>query len=121
MSAINIAVSTSKLNIPDTTSVDLNMAIEGNLQMFESNNVKDIITKQEKFVTPNAAEGLKVFGTASFPGVLPDQYRKGKYVFLAFTAQNILQQIILVWDAEDRYAEEIMERVLNSVELKKVE
>lgn len=121
MSAINIAVSTSKLKIPDTTSVDLNMAIEGNLQMFESNNVKDIITKQEKFVTPNAAEGLKVFGTASFPGVLPDQYRKGKYVFLAFTAQNILQQIILVWDAEDRYAEEIMERVLNSVELKKVE
>lgn len=121
LSSLNIAVSTSKLNIPDTIAVDLNMAIEGNLQMLEKNNIKDIITKQEKFVTPNAAEGLKVFGTASFPGLLPDQYRKGKYVFLAFTAQNILQQIILVWDADDRYAEEIMERVLNSVELKKVE
>ncbi|MBO3099218.1 hypothetical protein J4051_13130 [Gelidibacter sp. DF109] len=121
LSSLNIAVSTSRLNIPDSIKVDLNLAIEGSLQMLEKNNVKDIITKREKFVTPNAAEGLKVFGTASFPGLLPDQYRKGKYVFLAFTAQNILQQIILVWDAEDRYAEEIMERVLNSVELKKVE
>lgn len=121
LSSLNIAVSTSRLNIPDSASVDLNMAIEGGLRMLEQNNVKDIITKRVKFVTPNAAEGLKVFGTASFPGLLPDQYRKGKYVFLAFTAQNILQQVILVWDAEDRYAEEIMERVLNSVELKKVE
>ena len=121
LSTINIMVSTSKLNIPDTTQIDLNLAIEGSLQMLEKNGVKDILTKREKFVTPNAAEGLKVFGTASFPGMLPEQYRKGDYVFLAFTAEHILQQIVLVWDAEDRYAEDIMERILNSVELKKVE
>lgn len=121
LSPINIMVSTSKLSVPDTISIDLNQAMERNLQMLENNNVKDIITKQEKFVTPNAAEGLKVFGTASFPGVLPDQYRKGNYVFLAFTTEHILQQIILVWDEEDNYAEAIMERVLNSIELKKVE
>ena len=119
LSSLNIMVSTSKLNLPDSTKVDLNLAIEGSLQMLEKNGVRDILTKREKFVTPNAAEGLKVYGTASFPGILPDQYRKGKYVFLAFTTQNILQQIILVWDSEDRYAEDIMERVLNSVELKK--
>ena len=121
LSSLNIAVTTSKLNLPDTTKIDLNLAIEGSLQMLEKNNVRDILTKREKFVTPNAAEGLKVYGTASLPGVLPDQYRKGKYVFLAFTTEHILQQIVLVWDAEDRYAEDIMERVLNSVELKKVD
>ncbi|WP_027127539.1 BatD family protein [Gelidibacter mesophilus] len=121
LSSLNIMVSTSKLNIPDSTEIDLNLAIQGGLAMLEKNNVKDIITKREKFVTPNAAEGLKVYGTASFPVVLTDQYRKGKYVFLAFTTKNILQTIVLVWDAEDQYAEDIMERVLNSVELKKVE
>lgn len=121
LSSLNIVVSTSKLNLPDSTKIDLNRAVEGGLQMLEKNNVKDILTKREKFVTPNAAEGLKVYGTASFPGILSDQYRKGKYVFLAFTTEHILQQIILVWDAEDRYADDIMERVLNSVELKKVE
>ncbi|MEO5787898.1 MAG: hypothetical protein ABIW77_12885, partial [Gelidibacter sp.] len=121
LSPINIMVSTSKLNIPDTTKIDLNLAIEGSLQMLAQNGVKDILTKRDKFVTPNAAEGLKVYGTASFPGLLPDHYRKGNYVFLAFTTEHILQQIMLVWDAEDRYAEDIMERVLNSVELKKVD
>ncbi|MGC1632821.1 MAG: BatD family protein [Gelidibacter sp.] len=121
LSHINIMVSTSKLNIPDTTKIDLNLAIEGSLQMLAQNGVKDILTKRDKFVTPNAAEGLKVYGTASLPGLLPDDYRKGNYVFLAFTTEHILQQIILVWDAEDRYAEDIMDRVLNSIELKKVD
>ena len=120
-SAINIMVSTSKLNIADTTQIDLNLAVEGSLQMLAKNGVKDILTKRDKFVTPNAAEGLKVYGSASFPGILPNQYRKGDYVFLAFTTEHILQQVLLVWDAEDRYAEDIMERVLNSVELKKVD
>lgn len=118
---LNIAVSTSKLNVPDTTKIDLNVAVEGSLQMLENNNVKNILTKREKFVTPNNAEGLKVYGTASFPGMQPDQYRKGEYVFLAFTTEHILQQIILIWDAEDRYAEDIIERILNSVELIKEE
>lgn len=121
LSSLNIMVSTTKLNVPDSTQIDLNLAVDGGLQMLEKNNVRDIFVKREQFVTPNAAEGLKVYGTAAFPSILPDQYRKGNYVLLAFTAQNVLQQIILVWDAEDLYADAIMERVLNSVELKKVE
>jgi hypothetical protein len=121
LSSLNILVSTTKFNVPDTTKIDLNLAIDGGLQMLEKNNVKDILVKREQFITPNAAEGLKVFGSASFPSPLSDTYRKGNYVLLAFTTQNILQQIILVWDAEDQYADAIMDRVLNSVELKKVE
>ncbi|TXE08198.1 protein BatD [Gelidibacter salicanalis] len=121
LGSVNIVVSTSKLNIPDSTSVDLNLAVNGALEMFEKNNVRDILVKREQFITPNAAEGLKVYGSASFPTPLTDQFRKGNYVLLAFTAKNILQQIILVWDAEDQYADDIMERVLNSVELKKEE
>lgn len=121
LSSLNILVSTTKFNVPDTTKIDLNLAIDGSLQMLEKNNVKDILVKREQFITPNAAEGLKVFGSASFPIPLSDKHRKGNYVLLAFTAQNILQQVILVWDAEDQYADAIMERVLNSVELKKVE
>ena len=42
-------------------------------------------------------------------------------MILHFTSENVLQQIILIWEAEDVYANDIMERVLNSVELKKVE
>lgn len=118
---LNIVVSTSKLNLADSTKIDLYQAIEGSLHILEKNKVKDILTKREQFITPNAAEGLKVFGTASFPTGIPEQYRRGQYVFLAFTTQNILQQIVLVWDSNERYADDIMERVLNSIELKKDE
>jgi hypothetical protein len=89
--------------------------------MFDNNGVKDVITKREQFITPNAAEGLKVYGTGVFPMPLTDTYKKIDYIILAFTAENVVQQITLVWKADDVYADEIMDRIVNSVELKKAE
>lgn len=118
LSSLNIGVSTSKFNVPDSTKIDLNLAAEGGLKTLENNGVKNIITKQEQFITPNAAEGLKIYGEADFPNPLTGEFEKGKYTILLFTTKNILQQVILVWRDNDDYAEQIMERVLNSVELK---
>ncbi len=121
LSDINIGVSTTKLNLPDSTKIDLNRAAAGGLQTFENNGVRNLITKQEKFTTPNAQEGLKVFGTADFPQPLSEEYQKGNYVLLLFTSGNVMQSVVLAWKADDSYAEDIMERILNSVELKKEE
>lgn len=118
---VSMIVSTSKYNVPDSTQIDLNIAVEGSLKTLEQNSVRNLITKREQFITPNAAEGLKVYGTGDFPIPLSENYERGNYVILMFTAKNILQQIILVWKADDEYADQIMDRVLNSVELKKVE
>ena len=121
LSPLNIGVSTSKLNVPDSTKIDLNLAAEGALRLFENNGVKNLITKREQFITPNAAEGLKVYGTADFPRPLSTELKKGNYVILLFTSGNVLQSVILAWEADDVYADQIMERILNSIELKKVE
>lgn len=121
-SSMQIMLGTTTLDhVQDSMQVDLGPIMEESLQSFENNGVTNILTKSEKFVTPNGAEGLKVFGTASFPKSLSDQYRNGEYVLLAFTAENIVQQILLFWDTDDRYTGDIMERVLNSIELKKEE
>jgi hypothetical protein len=121
LSNFNIAVSTAKFNLQGEEKIDLNQAVEGSLKMFDNNGVKNVITKREQFITPNAAEGLKVYGTGEFPVPLSEAFEKGNYIILAFTAENVLQQVVLVWRADDVYADEIMDRVLNSVELKKVE
>ncbi len=121
LSDINIAVSTSKYNLPDSTKIDVGRAIEGGLTMFEKNGVKNIITRQEQFITPNAQEGIKVYGTADFPQPLTNDYKKGNYVIMLFATKDVLQTIMLAWKADDVYADEIMERILNSVELKKEE
>lgn len=121
LSALNIGVSTSKFNIADSSKIDLNLAAEGVLKTLETNGVVNIITKREQFITPNAAEGLKIYGSADFPRPLSKEFQKGNYVILLFTNGNILQQVILVWQEDDVYASQIMERIMNSVELKKAE
>ena len=40
---------------------------------------------------------------------------------LLFTSENILQQIMITNAEDDVYADQITERILNSVELKKAE
>jgi hypothetical protein len=39
------------------------------------------------------------------------------YVVLGFSTPNLLQQVILIWKEDDVYADQIIERILNSIEL----
>lgn len=123
---LNIVVSTTAFTAPEqqqgekqkTPEIDLNKAVDGALKEFEQKGAINIVLNKEKFVTPRGAEGLKAFGTADMPTVLSDKTEKGKYIILSFTSQNILQQVIIVWKDNDSYAEDIIERIINSIELK---
>lgn len=118
----NVVVSTAKIkNSGEESKIDIKQAIDGSLKTFETAGAQNIITLNEKFVTPNGAEGLKVYGTLDIPVANSDKFEKGSYIILGFTAENVIQQIALTWRADDVYADEIVERILNSVELKKAE
>ena len=101
--------------------IDLRQAAEGSIKTLESKGVENIIVKYEQFITPNGADGLKTYGTASFPTAVSDKFENGNYVLLGFTAENILQSVMLVWKDNDVYADQIVERILNSIELIKLE
>ncbi|WP_299333348.1 hypothetical protein [uncultured Psychroserpens sp.] len=120
-SPMNVLLSTTKFLNQGDNEIDLNLAIEGSLKTLENNGVKNLFVKREQFITPNAAEGLKVFGTADFPGETQNETRPGEYVILVFTAENVLQQIVLVWDNQDEYTNDTIDRIIDSIELKKVE
>ncbi|WP_353777400.1 hypothetical protein [Winogradskyella sp. 3972H.M.0a.05] len=120
----NIVVATTRINQPASKDeqeqqqeIDLSLAIEGSLQTWESNGVKNIITKNDKFVTPNGAEGLRTHGTAEFPTVIPDDFNEGSYTMLTFSNENVIQQIVLVWKKDDVYADKMIERIIDSIEL----
>ena len=81
--------------------------------------VENIIVKQEQFITPNGAAGLKTYGTANFP--IADDFGSGNYVLLGFTAENILHTLLITWKDNDVYADQIVERILSSIELIKLE
>ncbi|MEM5566509.1 BatD family protein [Psychroserpens sp. AS72] len=126
-SDMNILVSTSKYKDlgknaeGEPNKIDLNLAIEGNLKIYENNGAKNLIVKKEQFITPNAAEGLKAYGTAQFPTDKKDEFREAEYVILAFTSENVLQQIVLVWNNQNEYTNQTIDRIIDSVELKKLE
>ncbi|WP_299271941.1 BatD family protein [uncultured Psychroserpens sp.] len=122
-SSFNIGVGTTKYNLQEGEEIDINGAVEETIKSFENNGARNIVVKREQFITPNAAEGLKVFGTGEFPTDVEGQYRSGEYVILIFVSddKSVMQKIALVWNNKDEYTNDIMDRVLNSVELKKVE
>nr|WP_241664819.1 BatD family protein [Seonamhaeicola maritimus] len=117
----NIVAATSRIKNLGEGKIDIQQAIDGNLKTFEAAGAQNIITKNEKFVTPNGAEGLKVYGTLDMAIPNSDKFESGSYVILGFTAENVIQQISITWREDDTYADQIVERILNSVELKKEE
>ena len=128
ISHINIVVATTQFNMQPTegeeenkNKIDLYQAAEGTIKTLESKGVVNIIVKNEQFITPNGADGLKTYGTASFSTAIPDKFENGNYVLLGFTAENILQSVMLTWKDNDEYADQIVERILNSIELIKLE
>lgn len=102
-------------------NIDLKQAQDGAVKQLEQAGVTDISVLSDKFTTPNGAEGLKTHGTASFPILNSDEFYEGNYVILQFSTKNILQRISIVWNKTDGYADKIVERIINSVELKKAE
>ena len=98
--------------------IDVLKVAEGVLDRFEKSGAKNIITRNEQFITPNGQEGVKTFGTGEF--LVGENLVKSKYIILGFSTPNILQQVILTWTANDIYADQIVERVLNSIELIKL-
>ena len=95
--------------------IDVLESTEAVLDRFEKEGAKNIISRNEQFITPNGQEGVKTFGTAEF--IINDTLTKGAYVVLGFSTRNLLQQVILIWKEDDVYADQIIERILNSIEL----
>ena len=116
---LSIVLSNVVLEQPQD-SLDLNNVIDGTLKTLEAKGAQNIITKTEKFTTPNGAEGLKTFGSLEFPIGESDDLRSGKYALLTFTSENrVIQQILMTWRNDDVYLDDIAQRIMNAVELVK--
>jgi hypothetical protein len=109
------ALQTNQDNNKKKVPIDVLKSAEMILDRFEKEGAKNIISRNEQFITPNGQEGIKTFGTADF--IIDNVLSKGSYVVLGFSTPNLLQQVVLIWNDDDVYADQIIERILNSVEL----
>lgn len=97
---------------------DMQSRVEKTVSDYEEIGAKNILIKQDEFSTPNGTKGVKVHG--SFDYGETDSIRRA-YVILNFVEQGGYQQIQMVYDREDRYAERIIDRIIASIQFSKEE
>jgi len=127
LDVFSVAVNTTTLKVPKQTpqtkdtenpTFDLLKVAEQSIKGFEAKGATNITVKQDQYVTPNGAEGLKTFGTMSINILNTNNIVEAEYMLLCFSNENVLQQIIITWPKEDVYADEMAERIIDSIELK---
>ncbi|WP_310378722.1 hypothetical protein [Flavobacterium sp.] len=99
--------------------IDLSKSLDGTLQAIESRGAQNMIVKQEEFETGQGIRGIKGYGTFSKIDGEKKSSTKLYYEVLLFSQNGGLQQIMMIHQEGDTYANEIATRILNSVELNK--
>nr|WP_299170717.1 BatD family protein [uncultured Allomuricauda sp.] len=97
---------------------DFEGAVGSALSIFEQVGIRNILTKQEEFTTKSGVAGLKMFGSGNFKNPATQKSKRLKYNILLFGGKGFIQQIALTWEDGDEYAEEIVTRILSTLDVK---
>ncbi len=111
-------VAVTTVQFQQQMNVDLEKAVEGAIKGMEAQGGKNITFKTDEYETLGGVKGLKVYGELEGTHPLTKQEQKAEYSMLYFAEQGGYQQIVVVYTKDDRYAKDITERVINSVEIK---
>ncbi|QBN19428.1 BatD family protein [Flavobacterium nackdongense] len=113
----NFYIMVSTLHFKQETQIDLAKSLDGALQTLEAQGAQNMIVKQEDFETKEGIKGIKGYGTFSQIDGKNQSSTKLYYEVLIFSQEGGLQQVIIVHEEGDPYANQISERILSSVEL----
>ena len=113
----NFYIMVSTLHFKQETQIDLAKSLDGALQSMEAQGAQNMIVKQEDFETKEGIKGIKGYGTFSQIDSNSKSSSKLYYEVLIFSQDGGLQQIIIVHQEGDQYANDISDRILSSVEL----
>ncbi|MBC9794354.1 hypothetical protein IBL28_00125 [Sinomicrobium sp. FJxs] len=113
----NFHVSASVTTLREGVEFRVEDAVQGAIATMEQQGAKNIIVKQDEFTTPSGKKGSKVYGNLDI--TTPDgETIKGEYIMLNFTEKGAFQQVIIVHKQDDRYAKDIENRIVNSIDFK---
>ncbi|MGB6268499.1 MAG: hypothetical protein WBF67_05755, partial [Olleya sp.] len=85
-------------------------ATEGSLKSLEEQGAINIISNNDKFSTPNKAEGVKTTGTLDLPiDEEKNDFVKCQFVSLNFATKDVMQQIIILYLKDDIYLDQVVE------------
>jgi len=115
-----IKVSTTQFN--QEQDFVLETALDEALSKLENEGAKNMIVKREEFETEKGIKGIKAFGRF-YIQVSDNKVLKNPrdYELLIFAQQNGLQEVLVVYQNEGRFSEDIKKRIINSIELEVIQ
>ncbi|KAF2515089.1 DUF2207 domain-containing protein [Flavobacterium salilacus subsp. salilacus] len=113
-------VTINTLRYKQQVEIDLNTTADGAMKMLETQGAKDILVKTEEFSTEGGMQGLRAYGTMSFPNPVTKKTARMYYEMIFFKQNNGLQQVTIMYREGDEYAPQLLDRVKNSIELTKL-
>ncbi len=112
------SVSTSSITFKNQEEdPKFDVVINSTLANFEQLGLKNIITKQEEFVTQSGVKGMKTYGSGTLERPNGDS-KSAKYNIVTFGGKGFIQQVVITWEQEDEYAEQIVNRILSTLDVK---
>lgn len=112
------SITTNSTTFVEQEDPNFEGAIEGMLTTFESGGVRNIITKQDDFFSKSGVQGLKTHGSGQLQEPDGGSSRRFEYAILSFGGKGFMQHVIMTWENGDAYAEQIVQRILASVDVK---
>lgn len=112
-------ISVSTMKFAKETELDLNKSYEGVLQTLEMRGARNIFMKPEEFSTQQGIDGVRGYGSMAFIDPIQQKSIKIYCEILLFKQDGGLQQVMVAHEEGDTYGQEILARIINSVELKK--
>ncbi len=94
------------------------MALNRSLVLLEEQGARTLIVKDESFETPEGIKGLRAYGSfyvANAAGKVGKEQHQ--YELLVFDQQGGIQTVMVAYVDDDRFAQGLKERIINSVSL----
>lgn len=115
-SPLYIMVSTTRFR--QQQDIALDTALDAVLDDLERSGAKNLLIKRDDFETNKGIKGLRAYGEfnvqVSDNKILKD---KSTYELMLFAQDNGLQEVLIVYQDDGKYAEEIKKRIEASIEL----
>ena len=112
------SVSVSSMSFSNGKPVDFQKNVEGVLLSLEKKGARNLIAKNEDAYTKSGVQGLKTFGSYQMKVPESNENVRTKYSILLFGGTGFQQQIIMTWLDGDEYAEQIIQRITASIDVK---
>lgn len=112
------SASVSAMSFSNGKKLDFEKSVESVLVALEKKGARNLIAKNEEAFTKSGVQGLKTYGSYQMQAPESNTSVRTKYAVFLFGGAGFQQQIILTWMDGDEYAEQIIQRITASIDVK---